>query len=154
MQTFLPKPSLLGSVKVLDNKRLGKQRLECLQILKALRGETQAWKNHPAVKMWDGCETALEIYFNLCCQEWVSRGFKNSFPLIRVNIANLKWPWWFGNETIHSSHRASLLYKMQEYYSQYNWTETPTNNLFWPVELKCKNKIYHSDKGLWQIIKD
>lgn len=36
MQTFLPYPSGRKSAKVLDNRRLGKQRVECLQILALL----------------------------------------------------------------------------------------------------------------------
>lgn len=36
MQTFLPYPSAERSARVLDNQRLGKQRVECLQILAAL----------------------------------------------------------------------------------------------------------------------
>lgn len=36
MQTFLPYPDFKKSASVLDNKRLGKQRLECLQILRTL----------------------------------------------------------------------------------------------------------------------
>lgn len=42
MQTFLPYASFVASAKCLDNKRLGKQRVECLQILKTLKiGEYQ-----------------------------------------------------------------------------------------------------------------
>lgn len=36
MQTFLPYPSAERSARVLDTKRLGKQRVECLQILATL----------------------------------------------------------------------------------------------------------------------
>lgn len=36
MQTFLPYKSFEQSAACLDNKRLGKQRVEVLQILKAL----------------------------------------------------------------------------------------------------------------------
>ena len=39
MQTFLPYADLRDSVVCLDNKRLGKQRVECLQILNVL-----AWR--------------------------------------------------------------------------------------------------------------
>ena len=37
MQTFLPYPDFEQSAKSLDNKRLGKQRVECLQILQTLQ---------------------------------------------------------------------------------------------------------------------
>lgn len=36
MQTFLPYPSFHKSANCLDNRRLGKQRVECLQILNTL----------------------------------------------------------------------------------------------------------------------
>ena len=39
MQTFLPYADFPGSAKVLDRKRLGKQRVECCQILNTLLGE-------------------------------------------------------------------------------------------------------------------
>ena len=37
MQTFLPFPDFKMSAQVLDYKRLGKQRVEALQILKTLK---------------------------------------------------------------------------------------------------------------------
>jgi len=54
MQTFLPYPNLKKSIKCLDNKRLGKQRVKAHQILNILlkRTKTKGWKNHPAIKMW------------------------------------------------------------------------------------------------------
>ena len=59
MQTFLPYKSFRKTALCLDNKRLGKQRVETLQILRALTGyynQSGAWLNHPAVKMWRGYE--------------------------------------------------------------------------------------------------
>lgn len=38
MQTFLPYPNFVASARVLDNKRLGKQRVENLQIMQVLLG--------------------------------------------------------------------------------------------------------------------
>ena len=39
VNTFLPYPDFVKSAKALDYKRLGKQRVEAWQILRALRGE-------------------------------------------------------------------------------------------------------------------
>lgn len=36
MQTFLPYPDFRQSAKVLDRARLGKQRVECLQLARAI----------------------------------------------------------------------------------------------------------------------
>lgn len=52
VQTFLPYPDFAQSAQCLDRQRLGKQRVEVLQLLKALKGESKGWKNHPAAKMW------------------------------------------------------------------------------------------------------
>lgn len=56
MQTFLPYPDFAQSAKVLDRQRLGKQRLEVLDIINALLCIKQGWKNHPIVKAWRGYE--------------------------------------------------------------------------------------------------
>ena len=45
MQTFLPYPSMGQSVRCLDYRRLGKQRVEALQILNALDGKSKGWTN-------------------------------------------------------------------------------------------------------------
>jgi hypothetical protein len=62
MQTFLPYKDFKKSAKVLDNKRLGKQRVEAFQILNILLGrtKTKGWRNHPAVLMWKGHSNALK----------------------------------------------------------------------------------------------
>jgi len=75
MQTFLPFPDFQKSARILDNRRLGKQRVETLQILRALTYPNAAWRNHPAVKMWRNHRHALALYGVTICREWRSRGF-------------------------------------------------------------------------------
>lgn len=48
--------------KCLDRRRLRKQIVECDQILEAIAGESQAWKNHPVVKMYFNNPTWLWYY--------------------------------------------------------------------------------------------
>ena len=74
MQTFLPYPDFAASAGVLDGRRLGKQRVEALQILRALTRKHYGWKHHPAVRMWAGHEEALASYAMEICAEWVRRG--------------------------------------------------------------------------------
>ena len=50
MQTFLPYDDFEKTAQCLDRLRLGKQRVETLQILKALLIPKYGWKNHPVVK--------------------------------------------------------------------------------------------------------
>lgn len=54
MQTFLPYSSFKDSARVLDRQRLGKQRVENMQIITALLDPDYGWQNHPAVNMWRG----------------------------------------------------------------------------------------------------
>ncbi|MCD2145355.1 MSMEG_6728 family protein [Gordonia paraffinivorans] len=70
MQTFLPYPDFARSAAVLDPARLGKQRVETLQILRALELFDYGWSNHPAVGMWRGHTPALVSYGLACVGEW------------------------------------------------------------------------------------
>ena len=93
MQTFLPYADFAQSMASLDDKRLGKQRVEAYQILLQLGGLKMAdypdwqprlggWGHHPAVAMWAGHEIQLAEYIRVCCDEWTSRG---SFEEIEVD---------------------------------------------------------------------
>lgn len=131
MQTFLPYPNIYKSASCLDSKRLGKQRVEAFQILKALRGETNGWINHPATKMWRGHEGALVLYMNACISEWIQRGFKNTM-VCQHALSNDPFPWWFGDERLHASHRSNLLRKDPEFYGKFGWKEDASLSYFWP----------------------
>lgn len=133
MQTFLPYSNMKKSVKVLDSRRLGKQRVEAFQILNILTGrtKTKGWRNHPAIKMWKGYTNALKFYFNSCLEEWISRGYRNNMKkeIIRGKIV---FPAWLGKPEFHSSHRSNLLRKDKKYYSQFNWKDSPGSSYIWP----------------------
>jgi hypothetical protein len=135
MQTFLPYPDCIKTALVLDMKRLGKQRVEALQILKCLVVNKNRWWNHPAVRMWRGCETFLSYYGCCICQEWISRGYKDTcLQKIKTVIYPSQDypPFWWGDDRLHSSHRARLLDKNFTWYSRFEWTEIPDKNYFWP----------------------
>ena len=74
MQTFVPFDNFIESSKSLDNRRLNKQLLEGRQIYKIIYTDQRsgAWANHPAVKMWRGCDTALFNYLVAIKNECVS----------------------------------------------------------------------------------
>ena len=128
MQTFLPYPSLSRSASVLDRQRLGKQRVENLQVLKALLDPSYGWQSHPVVRMWRGHELALIAYQQAVCQEWTGRGYRDtclgkSYDLMgedhhatRVAVLSTTFPAWFGNREVHLSHRSNLLRKFPEHY--------------------------------------
>lgn len=134
MQTFLPYPDIEKSMKVLDSRRLGKQRVEAFQILNIIlnRTKTKGWRIHPAVKMWKGRANALKFYFNLAVREWISRGYNNNMNLEKIRGKTV-FPNWFGNKKFHSAHKSNLLRKDKEYYSQFNWKEKDNLDYFWPT---------------------
>ena len=92
--------------------------------------------------MWDGYEDALKLYFNLCVEEWVDRGYNNTMILEDVpEWGKIKYPHWLGNKSFHSSHRANLLRKDYEYYSKLGWIEDSENPYTW----------YDTDKRQWYL---
>ena len=155
MQTFLPLKSFRESARVLDDRRLGKQRVEAKQILIALgvdvgdhRGNPQSrWRHHPAVRMWRGFERALTLYASNVCEEWRRRGFRDSL-LEQFHEASrsvllaycheapssaFALPNWLGDAAVHQSHRSNLLRKNPEHYGQYGWAEPHDLPYHWPV---------------------
>ena len=75
MQTFLPYESFDKSASVLDWRRLGKQRVEGMQIINAIENPNpQGWKNHPITIMWTPYVTALKHYTNVIIREWLIEG--------------------------------------------------------------------------------
>lgn len=133
MQTFMPYLSFSESLECLDDKRLGKQRVEALTILRVLDGKITAWKNHPAVKMWRDHSEALKYYLALSIRIWISRGFKNTIEVPKIDYLNLIFPDWISREDFHASHRSNLLRKDFAFYSKYNWKESPDLPYIWPV---------------------
>jgi hypothetical protein len=144
MQTFLPYKSFARSARCLDNRRLGKQRVEAMQILDVLCGEKAktGWRNHPAVLQWKGHEGALYAYLEDVCAEWVRRGFDNSGMAVhlrrltssyRVLRTHTALPPWLGKKAFHNSHRSRLLQKDKDFYSQYGWKVPLDLECVWPA---------------------
>ena len=124
MQTFLPYSNFKKTFNTLDYRRLGKQRVEAYQILNILldRTNTKGWRNHPIVRMWEGYEPALQLYHNMCIDEWIKQGYNNNMKH-EVITEPIIYPDWLGNEKLHSSHLANLIRNDYGYYSQFNWKE-------------------------------
>ena len=134
MQTFLPYPDFKASAECLDTKRLGKQRVEVLQILNALSSTTsKGWINHPATRMWRGYENLLIHYGQCMIFEWMDRGYKNTIKLPHPGPElGALVPSWLGNTAFHDSHKSNLLRKFPEYYSRYNWSVSNDLPYVWP----------------------
>jgi hypothetical protein len=140
VQTFLPYADFAQSAACLDMKRLGKQRVETLQILNVLSGKTTGgWVNHPAVRMWRGSEHYLIAYGVAICREWHLRGYRDTcLEKILATLPLFKAPttWtvpWLRDPAFHASHRSNLLRKSPEHYTQFGWTDDPADPYVWPV---------------------
>ena len=136
MQTFLPYPNFLDSAQCLDYRRLGKQRVEAMQIHNIVSGKrtTGGWINHPAVKMWQGYDRLLAHYHNVMIREWIDRGYKNNMNFLPEND-NYDLPPWLGDNRLHSSHRSNLLRKDYDYYRQFGWSEPNNLEYYWGNDL-------------------
>lgn len=160
MQTFLPYADFYQSARVLDRARLGKQRVECKQLLLALgvsvgmsdsenhllskakhqSSFSSAWRNHPAAKMWRRYERCLAYYGMVIASEWISRGYQDSLhPQFKKiwDYQEVEYPSWYRDkkllERVCSSHRSNLLRKDLIWYGRYGWKEPDNLPYIWPV---------------------
>ena len=150
MQTFLPYPDFRRTARVLDQRRLGKQRVETLQIIRGLTRPGYGWRHHPAVKMWRGHEEALGSYGLAITDEWCRAGFADTCEAsIRAELATVgitevrtqqqlraagELPWWLGNRRFHRAHQSALVRKGPDHYRR--WFPSVPDDLeyVWPVE--------------------
>lgn len=132
VQTFLPSPDFAASAAALDRKRLGKQRVEALQILRALLRPGYGWQHHPAVAMWRGHPEAVAAYGLAVCARWRAGGGADTVeasiladlaaagldaPRTQAELAAAGLlPEWLGDDRVHRSHRAALVAKDPEHY--------------------------------------
>lgn len=87
MQIFLPFLDVVEVAICLDSRRLHKQIVECKQIIKAITGESEAWKNHPVVKMYKNNVDFVKAYTDVLERYWTL--YKENRPLSYVK-AELK----------------------------------------------------------------
>jgi hypothetical protein len=124
VQTFLPFADFVESARVLDQARLGKQRVEALQVLRAIVLPAYGWQTHPAMQMWRGYVPALTRYALDMVDAWTEQGHADTTRTLITEFApeaatagtELALPSWLGNEALHLSHRSNLVRKAPEVY--------------------------------------
>jgi hypothetical protein len=151
--TFLIDPDFKTNAKLLDYRRLGKQRLEAKQIINILenyyewdivndngniklvrREKKQGFNHHTAVMMWWGYVNALKHYYNIIVQEWISRKYKNTMAFYDVDESKIVYPPWLNWPQLYYSHRARLCEKNPTFYSFLKGT--------YPIEYDIYNHTY------------
>lgn len=154
MQTFLPFSDFQATAECLDYRRLGKQRVEAMQLLDLLvhPNKQSRWRNHPALKMWEGHAEKLATYAIVMCREWIARGYKDTclpkicalvgweilplgaIPGVDSIIQGMPWPApeWLGDLKLHLSHQSNLLRKQPAHYKNYFVNVPPNMPYVWP----------------------
>jgi len=140
MQTFLAYPSFTACARALDRGRLGKQRVECLQLLNALTGRSTGWRNHPAARMWAQHLPQLVGYSLAICSEWVGRGYRDTCAgKIRAIAAadgiepDDTAPDWL-TPAVTESHQSNLLRKAPDHYRPIFGSDLPDDLPYvWPA---------------------
>jgi hypothetical protein len=161
VQTFLPYAEFDASAAVLDDRRLGKQRVETLQVLRALVFPSyRGWKNHPATRMWRGFTAGLVAYGLAVCAEWERRGHADAVaetlleftggqrPDVRELAVAGALPPWLGLEAMHVAHRSALVRKDPEHYRRY-FPDVPDDLPYlWPPAVFPRWPVRRGDRDL------
>lgn len=148
MQTFLPYASFEASARALDPKRLGKQRVEVIQVVRALTVPGYAWSSHPAVLMWKGHEEALGRYGLTMCEVWTEQGFADTCAgtivtdLASAGVRRIRdydqlldagaLPPWLFDDRLQRTHRSALVRKDPEHYAPLFPDVPPDLDYYWP----------------------
>ncbi|AOE44876.1 hypothetical protein BI084_gp64 [Gordonia phage Terapin] len=162
MQTFICDRHEFGGhggsfdvgLRHLDDKRLGKQRLETKQIYTALT-TGKGWVHHPATKMWKGFEEALLHYGIACCQEWKRRGHEDTMlrwftdQFVSAQLVDqfsaqpCEFPDFVNYDPFIEAHRSNLIRKDAEFYGS-KWPDTRLSLPYlWPkVQVELNGDRY------------
>ncbi|MGY4651897.1 hypothetical protein ACVWWN_005693 [Mycobacterium sp. URHB0021] len=150
MQTFLPVPGFSEAARILDRRRLGKQRVEAIQVLRALTVTGYGWRRHPAAAMWAGYEEALTRYGLDVCEVWCAHGNADTcastlvtdlttatgLDAVRGQVelaAAGELPPWLGDDRFHLSHQSALVRKDPAHYRTY-FPDVPDDLPYvWPL---------------------
>lgn len=129
LRTWLPDPSFQVSASLLHDAEVHRTRTDVIFILEVLAGRQKHMRHSPPVTMWRGSELMLIAYGTAMCEEWKSRGQRDSlgdrifayateaFETGALNPHdNGNKPWWLGNEGFHMSHKSGLIALRPEFY--------------------------------------
>lgn len=166
MQVFVPYSNILQVVKEMacDKRRYNKQIVECNQILRAIKGETEAWKNHPICHQYKNYIEWLEFYRDLFIiyresnYELKSEKMNN----LLLSVKNIKLPPFLLNQDYLDSHKRRLYQKSPELYPQfeeYNKENDESNWYCVPIDFNVPKRKgvssvdYYGINGNYKIIR-
>ena len=145
MQTFLPYPDFLRSAQILDIPRLGKQRVETVQVVRSLELYDYGWSTHPAVRMWRGHTPALVRYGLDVAEVWTQGGRADTTAAMIAEFApdvgartqadmatDGLMPPWLDDDRFLLSHRSALVRKDPDRYRPLFGDVPDDLPYFWP----------------------
>lgn len=122
MQTFVTFKDWSCTAASLDDRRLGKQRVEAAQTLNQLLTGSGGYPHHPINAAWRGYEYGLAVYGMQMCMEWNTKRrfadtmffhFKRAVEQMRLENPDVAFasPPWRGDADVMRSHRSNLIRK-------------------------------------------
>lgn len=115
MQIFII-GSIFETCQALDKRRLWKQILEARQIIDVLLGKSQAWKNHPIVKMYKDDLEWLLLYLAVFEEYW--KGDLEAAEIISNGAEEIK-PTFLYDDSYLENMKKRLYTKNKVHYSQW-----------------------------------
>jgi len=93
------------------------------------------WYAHATARMWRGYDVALRLYGRTICEEWISRGYRDSMrdrfcdgPVFHQH------PPWLGDPAFHLAHQSNLIRKDPAHYRPIFGNDVPDDLPYiWPV---------------------
>src|SRR4051812_37862426 len=99
-----------------------------MQLFNSLTVPGHGYRNHPASKMWQGCEEGIVRYVLTMCEEWTKRGYGDTVAETittnareRLGLEKIrtqaqlararKLPKWLGDPAFHRAHQSNLMRK-------------------------------------------
>lgn len=158
MNSFVCDEDYDKAAAALDYRRLGKQRVECYQMLAALTGRAVGWRNHPATRAWEGHEKSLAEFAIACHIEWLERGYKDTtlgrMRELAAELPDTDKPWWVSDERWLTNIRGILVMKRPSHYSVHWPTCEPTSKQLWPVPNDSGKFMVRALRGRMVVLED
>jgi len=93
------------------------------------------WYAHATARMWRGYDRYLCLYGRTICEEWNSRGYRDSVlpRFLDMPLAGKKPPW-LGDPAFHLAHQSNLIRKDPAFYRPIFGNNVPDDLPYiWPV---------------------
>lgn len=126
----------LETAKALDKRRLNKQILECQQIINAIKGESEAWKNHPCTLQYGSS------YLN----KWWLQNYQSCLMQYRAGYL------WAAEHFSNIAVASTPIFHTQEYFDQMKrrlYTKDPVHYSQW-ADLGVSEVNWYYVNGAWR----